>query len=240
MSKLISQKWDWIPKNVAGIYSIISKSNNKVYIGSTNNLRLRFQKHYSVLKNNKHHNKILQNHCNKYGLNDLDFCVIQIGLGIHKTLFEVEKFWIEFREECNFNLFNIIKDPVEVIYKNKRFKSVFSRGELPKCEVCGKELSHYNCKKCRNCYINSSQFKSIREKSRSINSISNYYDTIRKKQIKNQKPFICLETGESFDCTFDASKKLKIKAAKIMDCLKSLRKSTHGFTFSYVAGVFNE
>lgn len=50
-----------------GIYSIINKANNKIYIGSTINLERRLKEHKRRLKYNNHTNTHLQYAWNKYG-----------------------------------------------------------------------------------------------------------------------------------------------------------------------------
>jgi group I intron endonuclease len=59
-----------------GIYRIINKTNNKIYIGSSVNILSRFSKHKSLLKHNKHDNDYLQNSYNKYGLENFLFEII--------------------------------------------------------------------------------------------------------------------------------------------------------------------
>lgn len=58
------------------IYQITNLKNNKFYIGSTNNFKIRKQKHLWDLKNNKHVNKHLQNSYNKYGENVFEFKIL--------------------------------------------------------------------------------------------------------------------------------------------------------------------
>lgn len=48
------------------IYEIVNNINNKKYIGSTNNLKDRFNRHKRELKNNKHHSIYFQRFYNKY------------------------------------------------------------------------------------------------------------------------------------------------------------------------------
>ena len=50
----------------SGIYRIRNLVNNKFYIGSAVNLNKRKSQHFYYLRNNKHHNKPLQNSFNKY------------------------------------------------------------------------------------------------------------------------------------------------------------------------------
>lgn len=61
-----------------GIYSITSKANSKVYIGSSTNMEWRWYNHQLDLRKGRHGNKHLQNHFNKYGLDDLVFDVLDV------------------------------------------------------------------------------------------------------------------------------------------------------------------
>ena len=60
----------------SGIYCIKNKTNEKVYIGQTNDLDKRKGLHYSYLKNNTHDNPHLQNAWNKYGENNFEFKIL--------------------------------------------------------------------------------------------------------------------------------------------------------------------
>ena len=53
---------------ISGIYKIQSIIKpERCYIGSAVNIQKRWRDHKRELRNNKHSNKKLQNHCNKYG-----------------------------------------------------------------------------------------------------------------------------------------------------------------------------
>lgn len=59
-----------------GVYMIWSKIKPLAqYTGSSTNIRRRYREHYLLLAKGTHYNKKLQNHVNKYGLEDLEFCV---------------------------------------------------------------------------------------------------------------------------------------------------------------------
>lgn len=60
-----------------GIYKIQSKINNKYYIGSSINITKRWKEHKYELINNRHSNSHLQNFVNKYGLDNLEFIVLE-------------------------------------------------------------------------------------------------------------------------------------------------------------------
>lgn len=64
-------------KTNCGIYAITNLINNKVYIGSSCNLKSRKYEHFRLLKNNKHVNKYLQNSFNKYGINTFNWEILE-------------------------------------------------------------------------------------------------------------------------------------------------------------------
>lgn len=62
---------------ISGIYGIRSISHpERVYLGSSINLKERIREHKKKLETNRHENSRLQNHYNKYGKNDLVFEII--------------------------------------------------------------------------------------------------------------------------------------------------------------------
>lgn len=65
-------------KKISGIYSITNKINGKKYIGSSKNIPNRYGNHLSLLRNNTHRNKHLQNVANKYGIENLIFEIIEL------------------------------------------------------------------------------------------------------------------------------------------------------------------
>ena len=57
----------------SGIYQINCKNSKEFYIGSAKDLNHRWNTHLYCLKNNKHHNIILQRKFNKYGEENFEF-----------------------------------------------------------------------------------------------------------------------------------------------------------------------
>lgn len=62
----------------SGIYKIENVANGKVYIGSSNNIERRWQKHKALLRHNKHQNRHLQNAWNKYGEDRFIFSIVEL------------------------------------------------------------------------------------------------------------------------------------------------------------------
>lgn len=61
-----------------GIYQIKNLVNGLCYIGQTHNLRKRFKKHKSMLKQGKHYNKNLQDDFTTYGIENFAFEILEI------------------------------------------------------------------------------------------------------------------------------------------------------------------
>jgi len=78
----------------SGVYQIKNVINNKLYIGSSNNVTKRWISHKSLLENKKHKNKYLINAWHKYGRNSFIFSVIEY-VEIDK-LIEREQHYIDF------------------------------------------------------------------------------------------------------------------------------------------------
>ena len=59
------------------IYKIINLVNDKFYVGSTTNKKVRFRQHRKLLRGNRHHCKHLQAAWNKYGEEKFSFVVVE-------------------------------------------------------------------------------------------------------------------------------------------------------------------
>jgi len=65
-------------EKISGIYQIQSKIKpERIYIGSATDFKTRQATHLCILRKNRHDNGRLQNHFNKYGIDDLVFSVIE-------------------------------------------------------------------------------------------------------------------------------------------------------------------
>jgi group I intron endonuclease len=62
----------------SGIYQILNKVNQHIYIGSAINFYERFRRHRKDLRGNRHHSIILQRAYNKYGEHQFIFQILKI------------------------------------------------------------------------------------------------------------------------------------------------------------------
>ena len=60
-----------------GIYKIYCDSNNRTYIGSSNNIQKRFRKHRTELNTKTHSNKYLERAYEKYGKDNFEFIILE-------------------------------------------------------------------------------------------------------------------------------------------------------------------
>jgi group I intron endonuclease len=92
---------------LSGIYKITNLLNNKCYIGSAVNLKLRLNRHYYELKNNIHNNKYLQKTFNKNTVENFNIEILNTFEYIeYSELLKIEKDYIlEFNSiEKGYNL----------------------------------------------------------------------------------------------------------------------------------------
>ena len=95
---------DTIPPT-SGIYKITCTANKKIYIGSAINLRKRKGEHFNGLRQNIHHNPIMQRAWNKYGEQAFTFEVLEYVLPI--SLIAQEQYWFKKLKPFNHKGFNI-------------------------------------------------------------------------------------------------------------------------------------
>ena len=91
-------------KLLVGVYKITCLGNNKIYVGSSSNIKMRWYRHISNLKYNKS-NPNLQNSYNKYGKDLMKFEILE-ECGVD-DLIKRETYWAEVIKNQGFELFNV-------------------------------------------------------------------------------------------------------------------------------------
>ena len=112
---------------VSGIYKIQSKIKpDRIYVGSSSHVHSRWSKHKGDLLRNKHDNGRLQNHANKYGIDDLQFSLIT-GCG-EDVLIAYEQFYIDALNPW-FNLAQIAGSTKGMIHESRRGVPSWRKGK---------------------------------------------------------------------------------------------------------------
>lgn len=84
----------------SGVYRILNRMNDKVYVGSSLDLGKRIHGHRLALNKGRHSNVYLQRSWNKYGEHCFKFSIIEICSP--DTCVEREQFWIDWYESYLF------------------------------------------------------------------------------------------------------------------------------------------
>lgn len=169
---------------VSGIYKIQSKINKKFYIGSSVFIGKRWQKHLNCLKTNKHANCHLQNHTNKYGIEDLEFSIIETTEDIYKDNYKIlvdkEQFYIDTLSP-EFNLQKIVGSNLNCRYLNSKYYHYHKASKLyiVSCLILGQSLN-FSYHKTKESAIKQAEFV----KTLSDEEATTYAQSLRKK-VKN-------------------------------------------------------
>lgn len=83
----------------SGIYSILNKTNGKVYVGQAINTNKRLSNHKSALRGSYHTNQHLQSSWNKNGEEAFEFNILEYCL--EKSLDCAERWWIHYFNATN-------------------------------------------------------------------------------------------------------------------------------------------
>lgn len=81
-----------IPKT-SGIYKITCTANGKIYVGSSNDISIRWHHHKKALRKGKHHSIYMQRCWSKYG--EQSFVIEVIELVMPSSLLEREQYWLD-------------------------------------------------------------------------------------------------------------------------------------------------
>lgn len=106
-------------KGKCGVYQIRNIINNKIYVGSSQNLYIRKREHFYTLSKGIHRNKHLQNAFNSYGKENMVFEIIEF-CDIRDQI-NIEQYWIDTIQKYT-NIYNIqpIADKITITEESKR------------------------------------------------------------------------------------------------------------------------
>lgn len=180
-----------------GIYGIKNKINNHIYIGKTEmNFGDRRDSHYSLLENNKHWNKYLQNAWNKYGKDNFEFIIIH-KLVDDEDINELERYYIKYYRDLNLS-YNIadggqgggnLGKHLSEETKRKISEEHKQAWNNLTDEQKKKKLKNFaGCNKGKKMDRNSEQYKKIVEREHTKSNAAKYsIDTVRKIRELHEK-----------------------------------------------------
>jgi group I intron endonuclease len=88
----------------SGVYIITNMVTGDRYVGSSKNIRIRIQFHWSRLRHGKHHNRFMQRSWNKYGGNVFQYCILELTECTREALINREQYYINtLKPEFNAN-----------------------------------------------------------------------------------------------------------------------------------------
>lgn len=180
------------------IYQIKNVLDNKIYIGSAKNFGRRKSRHLTLLRQNKHHSKHLQNAFNLHGQDSFIFEIVQ-EIEHPQEVYEIENQFIKLLKPE----YNMMQDVFSHIGL-KRSKETCER--ISKA-LTGKKLSDEHREKTRLANFGKKQSE----------------ETIKKRMVNNYKPIITYNMDGSvfkeFPSATHAAKELGIKLNCIYQAL---------------------
>jgi group I intron endonuclease len=179
------------------IYQIRNIINDKIYIGSTNNLYRRWEEHIRLLNKNKHHSRRLQNSWNLYGEKKFKFEIIE-NLEDNENLIDKEQYWITktncFMDNFGYNIALFANCGVKGRHPSKTRLWT----EKQKKELSIKQLGKKHPHKGR---IMSNEFK-------------------ESQRLKRSKKVECIKTGNIYTSRKECANKLGVDPKTVANYIK--------------------
>jgi len=247
-------------KTNCGVYKIINILNNKVYVGSSSNLKSRKYVHFRDLSNKNHCNTHLQNSYNKHGKDNFKWEVVEyVGFDedkeiLKKNLLEREQYYLDLYESYNsargYNLCSTAgsklgcKDSQETINKRiiantgKKRTSAF-RKRMSRLRK-GKTRGNYPKKIFSEEHIKnlSESHKGYKPSEETIRKMSEVHknrppEVQKMMNEKHCKKVINLDTGIVFNSIKEAGEFYGVNRGHISSVCSGKRKIAGGYRWSY-------
>ena len=236
-----------------GIYMIINKINNKIYIGQARNIKERWKNHINDLKNNKHYNRHLQGAWNKYGKDSFEFIIICECE--EKDLDELEQYYI-FSLDATNSMIGYNKawggkanKPTE---ETKQLLSEINKGEKhPKSKAiyCIElnrkfdyvrqieeelQISHTDITRCCQGKRNTAGGYHWMFYEDFLKNGVVIREKKRQPKRKHETKVYCIELDKTFDSIHEADRQTSCDYRAIYACCNGKQKTTKGYHWKYV------
>jgi group I intron endonuclease len=166
------------------IYQIKNTIIDKVYIGSSSNVSLRWNQHLDQLYYKIHKNYKLQEDYNKYGLSAFSFSILEV-IKNKKELFQKEQNWLDsinidesynILSYSNFNYMERLKDSYSIIdYKIDKETEILLKTNVNICSHMKINSIGENRTSLSKSWYNSASVEMLKQLS---NNVSNFYINI--------------------------------------------------------------
>lgn len=136
-----------LSNNCIGVYKITCTGNNQCYIGSSNNIKYRWQVHLSTLRKGNHHSIYMQRSFLKYGEDSFVFEVIHTMQNYDELLLrQLEFYYInKYQSKFNSGAFSIYQINTEWKEKiSNSTKALYTKGYINPRKDVGKRYNIYN------------------------------------------------------------------------------------------------
>jgi len=190
----------------AGIYKIINIVNNKIYIGSSVNLKSRKYNHFDDLSKNKHKNRHLQSSYNKYRKENFKFEIIEY-IEVIENKKELKSILLE-REQYYINLLIPDYNICRVAYSLLGVRRTKEFIEKLRLRMKGNEYS--------------------KGKKKSEKSARNLGVWIRSKPVRN------IDTNKEFTSMREAANYYNVLEQSISKVCRGVRKKCGGYRWGYI------
>jgi len=152
--------------NQSGIYKIQNLINGKVYIGSTNCFRVRWNTHKSKLRINKHFNYHLQSSWNKYGEDIFRFEIVEFVTDL-ELLHIREQVWIDtvksYERKNGYNIIQQVGKPNKIDFTDEiRRKMSLKKLGIPLTDDHKLKMSQAMMGKRKSCKLTEDDVLNIR------------------------------------------------------------------------------
>lgn len=215
---------------ITGIYTIQNNIDNKIYVGCANNILSRIDLHISSLKRNCHHNNLLQNAVNKYGIENFKFEILEECSS--EFLYSMENYWCNLLNSHNknngYNLKNT--NPFGKVFRNKGYKhSTETKNKISKNNSI-RIISD-------NCRLNMSKSAKERVKRMGTNLKNLTPQQIQKAAISRGKPILKYSLNGLFIKEYgslkEAAEDNNTNSSTIRQNCIGLSKKCRGYVFKY-------
>lgn len=223
MIDLLSQR----KQNFSCIYKISSKKTGRFYVGSAKHFGIRRRNHVYQLSKNKHHSIILQNHVNKYGMQDIYFEILEV-CEWGNLIIEREQYYIDSLNP----FFNVLRTASSCM---GRIASDETRNKLVVSHL-GKKQTQETKDKRRLAMLGRKFSEESKAKMKSSWRPRKLSEDAKYKQLSAlRKPIkvYCIEKRMEYPSIGIASKLLNCSVVNISNVCKGKIESTNGLTFKY-------